>query len=164
MFNNDRLVQLVGNCLYIDTQTLLTIESSYFLYNKIDTLNGVYKSGNPCINAMNPLSRIHINFSNFKANQAFDLSNCLQITGISFNLTQSLFEENSYISKKPDLRNTGALSISSDQAYLWNVTFVGNQAFKAAAILILNLNGLKQEIYFENVKRFFFDFVNLIKR
>ena len=154
--NNDKTVKIFGNCLFLDIQTPLTIESSYFLKNSIEVLNGNSQVGNPCVNAINVFSRIIISFSIFRSNQASHMGNCLMITGLSLNLSHSLFEEMSSTSDEPDLGNTGALSISSNQAYVWNVTFIGNRAFKASAILILNLNGLKQEIYFDDVTKLTF--------
>ena len=128
----------------------INIENSYFLYNKIDTFDGFYNGGNPCINTMNTLSKININFSTFKGNQAYYMSNCLKIEGLSFNLSNSLFEDMSYISNEPDLDNNGALSLSSDQANIWNVTFAGNRAFKAAAILVSNLNVESRKYFFSD--------------
>lgn len=151
--NNDKQIKIFGNCLFLDIQTPLSIESSYFLKNRIDVVSGISQNGSPCVNAINVFSRIKISFSIFRSNQAFHMGNCLKITGLSFYLSHSWLGEMSSTSDEPDLGNTGALSVYSNQAYLWNVTFIGNRAFKASAILILNLNGLKQELYFDDVTK-----------
>ena len=122
--------------------------------NEIDSSNKISQSGNTCMNSINAFSKIKISFSIFKSNKAFAMSNCLKIIGLSFNLSHSWFENMTSISEDPDLENTGVLSLSSDRAYLINITIVGNRAFKATGILVLNLNRRNQELYFDEVKIF----------
>jgi len=136
----------------LDIITQLSISNSYFFNNKINSLSNIGGgSGNPCLNSINALSKIEITLSIFRNNQAFDESNCMNINGMSFYLSDTIFEGMNYISTEPYLGNTGSLTISSDAAFLWNVTFVRNQAFKAAAIFLKNVNGLEQTFDFEEV-------------
>ena len=107
--------------------------------------------GNPCINSINLLSILYILDTFFQSNQGFDESNCLKFVGIKFTLSNSLFEGMKPISNQVFLRNSGALTLSADESFLFNVTFIKNQAFKAAAIFLKDVKGQRQDSYCEQV-------------
>ena len=140
-----------GNCLIIDSIFPIYVKNSVFFNNIIDDDSCLNYGGNPCIITLNLLSILYINESNFKNNQAFDQSNCLNFVGTILHINNSFFEGMKSISNPPNLDNFGTLSLSADNLIIFNVSLIKNKAFKAAGIFFNNMNGQQQNIYCEKV-------------
>ena len=135
----------------MDSEFPLHLQNSFFINNSINVEQNSLYGGNPCINTMNFFNILLITNCLFKNNQAFDQSNCINFVGIDLHVNNTIFQEMKPISKKPYLGNLGALSISVDNVVIFNVSFLKNQAFKAAAIFLRNVALEKQKFYCENV-------------
>lgn len=159
----DIITSYHGASIYIDVLALVTINSSQFKYNLMETYIPDFTFtifGGPCINSVHS-HIIRILNSIFKLNKSTKLSNCLNIYSNILSIKSSIFLNNSIPSLSPDVieykRVThfwlDQLDFPFEFSKLNNggaVFYSGNDLEMNSSYFFGNVGGLGSVLYFDD--------------
>lgn len=87
--------------LYIISNAEVYLSNSFFINNNLDSDDSILLlQGGPCIYSNSEEQHLYIYNSTFKDNRSKAYSNCIQFKGTSFNVSQSIFINNTIIFKE----------------------------------------------------------------